>query len=129
MRTEPIHTDLFYHEGRGPELQRTIWTRKGIVLSGFEYFNPDDEYTEANLKHLKLESVEAYAMSSEEVHGNILATGDSKAAIFKVLDSPWLASFNSSHLTECSHFQIMFYDEIYDVICKSIEPGAGSLNA
>lgn len=68
-------------------------------------------------------------MSSEEVHGNILATGKTKAAIFKVTRSKWLASFNPRHLAECAHYQIMFYDEIYDVICKEIEPGTGRLNA
>lgn len=129
MSIEPFLESDFYHDGRGPELQKVRWKSNGVILVGFEYFNPDDEYIPDNLKHLILDSVEAYSMSSDEVHGNILATGDSKAAIFEVKDSEWLASFNQAHLSECKHYQIMFYDEIYDVICKQITVGMGQLNA
>lgn len=129
MSINPILENEFYHDGRGPELQKVRWKLNGVVLVGFEYFNPDDEYIPDNLKHVTLEGVEAYSMSSDEVHGNILATGDSKAAIFEVIDSEWLASFNQAHLSECSHYQIMFYDEIYDVICKQVNVGTGQLNA
>lgn len=129
MTIDPVLENDFYHDGRGPELQKVRWKSNGVVLVGFEYFTPDDEYTSDNLKHLTLDSVEAYSMSSNEVHGNILATGDSKAAIFEVKDSEWLASFNQAHLSECKHYQIMFYDEIYDVICKQIIVGMGQLNA
>ena len=129
MNTKPILNSDFYHDGRGPELQKTRWSKNGAVLRGFEYFNPDDIYEDKNLKHLKLVGVEAYSMSSEEVHGNILATGKNNAAIFEVSSSKWFASFNPRHLSECKHYQIMFYDEIYDVICKRIEVGKGKLNA
>ncbi|WP_299077963.1 hypothetical protein [uncultured Paraglaciecola sp.] len=129
MTIDPVLENDFYHDGRGPELQKVRWKSNGVVLVGFEYFNPDDEYTPDNLKHLTFDSVEAYSMSSDEVHGNILATGDSKAAIFEVKDSEWLASFNQAHLSECKHYQIMFHDEIYDVICKQIIVGTGQLNA
>ncbi|GAB1265684.1 MAG: hypothetical protein K6L75_02925 [Cellvibrionaceae bacterium] len=129
MKTEPILESVFYHDGRGPELQKVIWGHNGVVLIGFEYFNPDDEYIEGNLKHIKLVGLEAFSMASEEVHGNILATGENSASIFEVKDSEWLASFNQAHLSECKHYQIMFYDEIYDVICKEVKSGAGKLNA
>ena len=129
MTVNPILENDFYHDGRGPELQTVRWKSNGVVLVGFEYFNPDDEYTPENLKHLTLDGVEAYSMSSDEVHGNILATGDSKAAIFEVHNSNWLSSLNQSHLSDCKHYQIMFYDEIYDVICKQIKVGSGQLNA
>ncbi len=124
---KPILIDEFYHDGRGPELRRTIWKENGIILVGFEYYNPDDIYDEEYLKHIKLEKVEAYSMSSDEVHGNILATEKSKAAIFKIQNSKWKKTFNPMHLEDCEHFQIMFYDEIYDVICKSITSGRGKL--
>src|SRR5690606_9657331 len=87
MSTKPILENDFYHDGRGPELQRVVWKSNGVVLVGFEYFNPDDEYIPENLRHLVLEGVESYCMSSEEVHGNILATGKSKAAIIEVFNS------------------------------------------
>lgn len=100
-----------------------------MVLVGFEYFNPDDVYEESSLKYIKLIGVQAYAIASEEVHGNILAIGESRAAIVEVKNSDWLGSFNQAHLAMCKHHQIMFYDEIYDVICKQIEAGTGRLNA
>lgn len=129
MKAEPILESVFYHDGRGPELQKVIWGHNGIVLIGFEYFNPDDEHIEGNLKHIKLVGLEAFSMASEEVHGNILATGENRASIFEVKGSKWLTSFNQAHLSECKHYQIMFYDEIYDVICKEIKSGTGKLNA
>ncbi|SEI13831.1 hypothetical protein SAMN05660691_04132 [Rheinheimera pacifica] len=129
MSTRPILESVFYHDGRGPELQRVVWKLRGAVLVGFEYFNPDDKYVPDNLKHLVLEGVEAYSMASEEVHGSIMANGDSKAAIFEVVNSPWLVSLNKAHLPECKHYQIMFYDEIYDLVCKSIKSGVGNINA
>lgn len=129
MSINPILENDFYHDGRGPELQKVRWKSNGVILAGFEYFNPNDEYTPENLKHLVLDGVEAYSMASDEVHGNILATGNNKAAIFEIKNSEWLASFNQSHLSECKHYQIMFYDEIYDVICKNIKVGTGQLNA
>ena len=117
----------FYHDGRGPELQRVRWTMKGIVLKGFEYFNSDDDYTDENLKNIKLVGVQVYSMTTEEVHSNILATGESRASIHEVIDSAWLSSYLDTHLAKCKHYQIMFYDEIYDVICENIIPGTGKL--
>jgi len=129
MNIDPVLESEFYHDGRGPELQRVVWKHDGVVLVGFEYFNPDDIYEESHLKNIELVGVEAFAMASDEVHGNILATGESKAAIFEVKNSDWLSSFNQAHLSESRHYQIMFYDEIYDVICKQIKAGTGKLNA
>jgi len=129
MNIKPILESDFYHDGRGPELQRVVWKLRGAVLVGFEYFNPDDNYTPDNLKHLVVEGVEAYSMASEEVHGSILATGESKAAIFEVTDSEWLASLNQAHLSECKHYQVMFYDEVFDLVCRGIKSGLGHINA
>lgn len=112
----PILEDEFYHEGRGPELQRVVWGYKGRTLRGFEYFNPDDVYSEENLHHIELQKVEAYLMASEEVSRGIVANGDSRAAIFHITDSSWKKSFQQRHLQDCEHYQIMFYDEIFDVI-------------
>jgi hypothetical protein len=129
MSAKPILESDFYHDGRGPELQRAVWKLRGTVLVGFEYFNPDDEYTPDNLRHLALEGVEAYSMASEEVHGSILANAESRAAIFEVIGSKWLASLNQAHLSECKHYQVMFYDEVFDLVCRGIKPGMGHINA
>ena len=128
MKTESLLENEFHHDGRGPELQKVIWAHNGVILKGFEYYNPEDVYEEKNIKHLELIGIEAYSMASEEVHGNILATGESEASIFKIINSPWLKQFNQSHLDECNHYQIMFYDEIYDVICKEIKANIGRLS-
>ena len=126
---QPVFEDSFHHDGRGPELQRVVWSHRGATLLGFEFYNPEDAYTDENLKHLRLEHVEAYSMAGEEVHGRILANGRSNAAIFRVDDSPWIKTFQQRHLSDCHHFQIMFYDEIFDVICRDMTFGSGKLQA
>jgi len=128
MSNKPVLENDFYHDGRGPELQNVRWKSNGVILAGFEYYNPDDEYTDGNLKHLKLKGVQVYCMATDEVHANKKATGDSKAAIYEVEDSDWLKSFYPTHLAKCRHYQIMFYDEIYDVICEDISSGCGKLD-
>ena len=129
MKVIPILEKEFYHDGRGPELQKVRWGQNGVVLKGFEYYNPDDTYEEENLKHLKLIGIQVFSMTTEEVHANILANGKTNAAIFEVKESKWLASFFPTHLSKCKHYQIMFYDEIYDIICEQVIAGTGTLNA
>ena len=127
-KTTPVLEKDFYHEGRGPELQKVYWANGGSTLVGFSYYNPDDVYDNENLKHLRLEKVEAFMMAGEEVHPEILYSGKSKAAIVKVNDSKWLRQFKSPHVSDCSHFQVSFYDEIFDIICKEIVAGKGVIN-
>ena len=127
MNLKSILEEHFYHDGRGPELQVVVWSRSGIVLTGFDYFNPRDSHIERNIKNIRLIDVEALAVSSDEVHGNIVANAESTAAIHEINESEWKITFQPMHLSECKHFQIMFYDEIYDVICKAIVPGFGRL--
>jgi hypothetical protein len=128
METTTLLETEFQHDGRGPELLRVVWVYEGKILQGFEYYNPEDTCDEESIKHLELVGVEAYSMAVEEVHDNVLATGESKASIFRIESSPWLKQYNSAHLDECSHYQIIFYDEIYDVICKEIKAGSGRLS-
>ncbi|MDI4668717.1 hypothetical protein MKZ42_11285 [Pseudoalteromonas shioyasakiensis] len=127
MTAKPILDKHFYHDGRGPELQKVIWQKNGKDLLGFEYFNPDDEYSLANLKHIRLDNVIAYSKATVDVHGCILANTKCVAAIFEVPNSNWLPSLNQNEIAGCKHFQIMFYDEIYDVVCKSVITGKGNL--
>ena len=127
MNTAQLLESESHHDGHGPELKRVVWAYEGKILQGFEYYNPEDTYEEDSIKHLVFVGVEAYSMAVEEVHGNIQATGESKASIFRIERSPWLKQYNPAHLDECSHYQINFYDEIYDVICKEIKAGNGRL--
>ena len=105
MKIEHILVKEFYHDGRGPELQRVFWKYDGKVLAGFEYYNPDDVYDSDNIKHLVLKKVQVFAMAGDEVHGNILATGETKAAIFRVVNSKWKKTFQKSHIQDCEHYQ------------------------
>lgn len=127
MSQRPILEKNFYHDGRGPALQRVVFSDDGRTLVGFEYFNPDDTYEAEYLKHLRLIDVEAYSMAGEEVHGDIIASSENKAAIWMIEDSTWLPLLQKRYLAGCSHYQIMFYDEIFDVVCKEIVPGKGTL--
>ena len=126
MHKEILNNE-FYSDGRGPELQRAVWHQNGVKLVGFEYYNPDVEYNQENLCHLRLIGVEAFSMASDEVHGEILAKSTTNGAIFEVTDSAWLKSLKPAHVTNCKHYQIMFYDESFDIICEEIVPGRGKL--
>ena len=127
MNTTTLLEEEFHHDGKGPVLERVIWSHGGVILKGFEYLNPEDADNEDNIKHLKLIGVEAFSMTTEEVHGNVLMTEDSVAAIFKIDDSDWLKQFKPEHLGSCSHYQFIFHSEIYDVICHEIKVGEGRL--
>lgn len=89
----PILETEFFHDGRGLELQKVVWGSRRKILRGFEYFNPGDVYSEANLRRLALNKVEVYSMASDEVHKHIAASDKSKAAVFPMVDSLWKASF------------------------------------
>ena len=128
MSTTPILQNHFYHDGRGPELQKVVWSPDGFGLLGFEYFNPDDEYVSNNLKHIRLGCVQVYSMAGEEVHGNLVVYGNSSASIVKVENSTWKATFDQKHLKNCHHYQFMFYDQIFDVICQDVIFGYGTLD-
>lgn len=46
--------NMFYHGGKGLEQQRVYWGNRGVELRGFEYYNPDDEYTDISQKNIRL---------------------------------------------------------------------------
>ncbi len=127
MKTTTVLEKEFYHDGKGPGLERAIWSHGGIILKGFEYYNPGVANLEKNIKNIELIGVEAISMSVEDVHGNNLVSEDSTAAIFKIDDSPWLKQYNPVHMDGCSHYQFVFYSEIYDVICRDVKAGEGRL--
>ena len=127
MKTTAILEDEFHHDGKGPSLERAIWSHGGIILKGFEYYNPEDANLEEKIKNIALIGLEAFSMAVEDVHGNNLITEDSADAIFKIDDSPWLKQFNPAHMDGCSHYQLVFCSEIYDVICRDVKAGSGRL--
>ena len=127
---EPIHSSLFYHEGRGPELKRIHWATNGRTLAGIDYFNPDDDHEAGPVKHVRFRGLQVVMITPEEVIGEH-QLGDAlsrfrPAAMFNRGRSEWLLSFDGHHLGACSHFQLLFYDELFDIICEAVECGLGS---
>ena len=131
----PISADRFYHDGRGPSLHRVHWSREGHYLLAIDYSNHDDGFDQ---KHVKFVRPQVVMITPEEVinYGDGDLTGllvrYRPAAMFDRGRSPWLESFSPRHLSQCRHFQLFFYDELFDVICEGVEcvlgryPGEGT---
>ena len=121
----PVYEDLCQRDARGPDLQRVHWGESGMGLLAIDYFNPDDPYEQASLKHVKFSGVQVVMITPEEVINlGTLARADggrSRAAILDLGRSIWLGSFADRHLARCRHFQLLFYDELFDVICEELE--------
>lgn len=119
---KPLHQDLFQHDGRGPELVRVYWARRGTLIEAIDYYNHADNYTQENLKHVRFIGPHVVMITPEEVIGTEqltdIITTSRPAAMFDLGPTEWLRSFGQSHLTQCSHFQLLFYDELFDVICE-----------
>jgi hypothetical protein len=128
MKVQPILVNQFHHEGRGPELQKVHYGGRGNILVAIDYFNPEDEYTPSNLKHLLFLRSQVFMFTPEEIHNytsGVEWNKLDKAAAVSLGESSWILGFNPQHLSKCEHFQIMFYDQILDVICEGIEAKQG----
>ncbi len=127
---KPILKESFYHDGRGPELQKAHYSLNGKLIKAIDYFNPDDEYSPENLKHLLFVKTQVFMFTPEEVYNyettNINWGQHNGAAMICLGKSEWLKSFAPQHLTTCSHYQVMFYDEFLDIICETVEAKLGS---
>jgi hypothetical protein len=126
MMPRPIALADFYAAGRGPELERVHWGARGQHLQAIDYYNPDD----AHLRHVSFHGFQVVAITPEEVIGyRGLRTAFSTHAPAAAIDcgqSPWFRSFAQGHLGRCSHFQLLFYDELFDVICERLTFSPGS---
>lgn len=123
MEITRILRESFFHAGRGPELIQVHYVGNGKVLKAIDYFNPDDEYTDENRKHLLFTKPQVFMFTPEEVYNypSNFWGGADKAAIVCFGKSAWLRSFSPQHLEKCQHYQVMFYDEFLDVICERID--------
>ncbi|HET8669957.1 MAG TPA: hypothetical protein VFM05_04835 [Candidatus Saccharimonadales bacterium] len=130
MSIKPILKEQFYHDGRGPELQRVYYRGRGQIIEAVDYFNHDVIYSPENLRHLFFTWPQVFMFTPEEVYNYMAKSLEwSKykgAAIVDLGRSAWLESFNPDHLSQCSHYQIMFYDEYLDIICEGIDARIGS---
>lgn len=122
---KPVLIEKFYCEGRGPELTRIHWAYSGRILRAIDYINPD----EAEPKHLFFIGVQVFMITPEEVidYRNLSNSWHTfrPAGILCFGKSLWLKTFSPQHLEKCSHYQIMFYDELLDIICENIEVREG----
>ena len=57
----------------------------------------------------------------EEVIGSTMHLHPDGPAALDLGRSDWLRSFNPQHLDACRHFQLLFYDELLDIICERLE--------
>jgi hypothetical protein len=120
----PIHVDAFLHDGRGPEIQRVHWSELGSTLLAIDYYNPADPYDAAHLRHVRFLKPQVVMVTPEEVIGDGLGDLPAQhrgAAMFDRGQSTWLRSFQQRHLGKCRHYQLLFYDELFDVIAEGIE--------
>jgi hypothetical protein len=126
----PIHASKFYHDGRGPELQRVHWAHSGSVLAAIDYLNPHASGSQ-DLHHVRFSGVQVFMVTPEEViNYSVFGLGDSliahrPAAMFDLGQSAWLQSFAAQHLGRCRHLQLVFYDELFDVVCEDATCHAG----
>lgn len=110
----------FLGDGRGPELDSFVWSADGRTLIGAEYRNADNPA----LRHVLFRGVQVVMVTPEEVipESSFLGARTYAADLGR---SGWLQSFAPQHLAKCSHYRFLFYDELLDVICETIEFGAG----
>ena len=125
--TRPVAVEQFYHDGRGPGLVRVHWRQPhGCSPRAIEYRCPNDDA----LCYVRFLRPQAFLFTPEEVIG--YATSDFSGFVdhrpAAALDhgrSTWLLSFSPRHLDRCHHFQLLFYDELLDIICEGLEFRAG----
>jgi hypothetical protein len=126
---EPVLGERFYHDGRGPTLVRVHYSDTGSTITAADYQNPD----ESEMRHLVFQASQVFMFTPEEVENyetNEINWADTtKAAIVNMGRSPWLRSFAQTHLSQCQHYRVMFYDEYLDVICEGIEAKGGAYSA
>ncbi|MBC7365294.1 MAG: hypothetical protein H7343_00560 [Undibacterium sp.] len=127
---QPIHTDLFYSNGRGPELVAFHWKLNGGVLEGAEFMLPDATKKE-DLRHVRFLRPQVTMITPEEVIDYRSMCSElityRPAAMFDLGRSDWLSKFAPHHLGKYRHFQLYFYDELLDIIAERVAFGFGSL--
>lgn len=128
MTPTPINSDAFYHDGRGPLLQRVHWGSNGFELLAIDHFNPDDAHGTANLKHVRFSGMQVVMITPEEVIG-VSTPIHERAAMFDRGRDAWFLGFNPHHLAACTHYQLLFYDELFDVIASGIECRQGGFGS
>jgi hypothetical protein len=125
----PIHIEEFWHEGRGPELHRVLWNASGSSVRAIEYVNPNWSDADSDLRHVLFVAPQVVQITPDEVIGaeqmGTRYIDYRPAAMFDLGRTAWLESFAQTHLVNCRHIQMLFYDELIDIICESVACGVG----
>lgn len=128
---QPIHIEFFYGPGRGPSLKRLCWSERGGKLLAAE-FTPPDYALREDLHHVQFFGTQVAMITPEEVinYGkmNSYLTEHRPAMMFNLGKSEWLKSFSPLHLGKCNHYQLLFYDELLDLIAEGVEVGKGKFS-
>lgn len=126
---KPIHLETFRFDGRGPDLLKTYWILRGATLAGLDYANSADPSDDVASRHVHFLAPQVAMITPEEVISKDQLGAEffeeRGAAMFDCGRSEWLLSFSGRHLGRCSHFKLLFYDELVDVICEGVELGEG----
>lgn len=112
----PVAADKFQFDGRGPELRRAVWDDRGTALLAVDYTDLD-----GSLRHVRFHAPQVAMFTPEEVMAQRGLGGAVDLGC-----SEWLQSFDQQHLARCHHFQLLFYDELLDIICESLEFADGA---
>ena len=96
------------------------------MLAAIDYYNPDSQHSPIGMRHVRFLRPQVVMITPEEVmdyqrFGLSGALATSRAALWDLRKSEWLQSFVQRHLHGCRHFQLVFYDELIDVICEGVE--------
>jgi hypothetical protein len=104
----------FFHDGRGPELQRAHYSKTGSLLLAVDYVNaPLNARPYGALRHLLFVKPQVFMFTPEEVENYVAnpppwGSTENGAAIC-LGRSAWLKSFAQRHLAQCEHYRLMFY--------------------
>ena len=139
MRFVAFQTDHFGFDGRGPEIRRFIHDRDRIAtgtfsdrrqppgnITGVEYYwseRPELSWVIFEGKQviqIVPEEVCAYWFHNEDQNHRLMFKG-----ITEIQDSAWKTGFAQRHLGGIHHFVLEFYDDIVEVLCKSLVFGSG----
>ena len=118
-----MHAKEFFHDGRGPELLKVHLVNAHLLAVDFR--NPDTD----QVNHLRFVGAQVFMFTPDEVVAYPTAVDwgtTGFGALVSLGRSDWLETFSPLHLTDCSHIQAMFYDQLLDVICKDVSVGHGA---
>jgi hypothetical protein len=121
---KPLYPDVFYHDGRGPELTRVYWKGRGQVLQAIEYMPPDSSSAEDTFHMIFIKAQVVQIIPEEAItYGDLndALIAHRPAALFDAGRTDWLKSFSQRHLSRCTHYKALFYDELFEVIAEGVE--------